>query len=223
MKTNPFKLLLPFLAVSMVFTLNSFRPGDKEEKSIGSVAEAEDSLVGKSKNYLQLQGQVRLSKGDVKAGNPVLDSAEVSVRNEKGALVLYGITDHKGRLAFRLPLNRQFMIHFTRKGFVEKKILIDTKVPAGTQKAFDYTFDVDIFPKVKNLDVAVLNNPIAKVNYRAYTKEFTYDATYTNKINSELNKMYREYYAIEKTEADSLNRSRAKSRSGVPASAPRKN
>lgn len=216
------------LAVLSALVFNSFVAGGMEGKSSGgSVSEAEDTLIGKSKQFLQLQGMVRLSKGEVNAGNPSLDSAEVSVRNEKGSLVLYGLTDRKGRLAFRLPLNRLFVIHFTKKGFVEKKIQIDTKVPAGTEKSFDYTFDVDIFPKVNGLDVSVLDNPIAKVNYRPFTQTFTYDAAYTGKINNELNKMYREYYAIEKAAADSLssggNRSGRKIRTGVPASAPRKN
>lgn len=223
MKRSILNTLLLGTAAFVLFLLNSFSnvkyPAREE-----SIAEAEDSLVGDAKSFLALQGMVRLSKGDAKAENPSLDSAQVTVQNERESKVLVGLTDKKGRMAFRLPLNRIFTVHITKNGFVEKKIIVDTHVAADPEKSFNFTFDVDIFPKVKGLDVSVLNQPIAKINYRPYTKEFIYDASYTNKVNMQLSKMYRDYFALEKAEADSLSRvsNASKARGGVPASAPRK-
>lgn len=168
------------------------------------VKQAEDSLIGKSKHWLALQGMVRVSTGDLKAEHPPLDSAQVFVKNENDSIVLAGLTDRKGRLAFRLPLNRTFTIHITKPGFVDKKILVVTNIPPGSEKVASFTFDIDIFPAVKRLDVSVLDKPISKVNYRPYTGEFVYDATYTHKINGELNKMYRDYFAIQKATNDSI-------------------
>lgn len=168
------------------------------------IKEAEDSLIGKSKYWLALQGMVRISTGDNKTQHPPLDSAQVFVKNESDSIVLGGLTDRKGRLAFRLPLNRTFTIHITKPGFVEKKVLVATTIPTGSEKVASFTFDIDIFPAVKGLDVSVLEKPISKINYRPYTGEFVYDATYTHKINGELNKMYREYFAIQKAANDSI-------------------
>lgn len=192
---------LVFLFLSSGF-LSPVHPAGPETDPI---KQAEDSLIGKSKHWLALQGMVRVSTGDTKAEHPPLDSAQVFVKNERDSIVLAGLTDRKGRLAFRLPLNRTFTIHITKPGFVDKKVLVVTNVPSGSEKVASFTFDIDIFPHVKGLDVSVLEKPISKINYRPYTGTFVYDATYTHKINGELNKMYRDYFAIQKAANDSLN------------------
>lgn len=201
MKTGTLPAALACCLFAFLFFSGFDQPATPPETN--PIKEAEDSLIGKSKYWLALQGMVRISRGDVKTTVP-LDSAQVFVRNEVDTIVLGGLTDHKGRLAFRLPLNRTFTIHITKPGFVEKKILISTKVPEGQEKVASFTFDIDIFPSVKGLDVSVLQKPISKVNYRPFTGEFVYDGTYTHKINGELSKMYREYFAIEKAINDSI-------------------
>jgi hypothetical protein len=198
----------PSLAVCLVVLLifSGFNiPHPTSGPETDPIKQAEDSLIGKSKHWLALQGMVRISTGDIKTQHPALDSAQVFVKNENDSIVLGGLTDHKGRLAFRLPLNRTFTIHITKPGFVEKKVLVATSIPAGSEKVASFTFDIDIFPSVKGLDVSVLEKPISKINYRPYTGEFVYDATYTHKINGELNKMYRDYFAIQKATNDSIN------------------
>ena len=166
-----------------------------------------DTLIGDAPNYLELRGKVYKSEGqqrdDDKKG---LDSAEIRVTNEMNHEVLFGLTDSKGRLAFRLPLGRKFTINISKKGFVKKMIFVDTHVPQEARKVFVFTFDIDIFEKIEGLDVSVLNQPVAKVTFKALDKTFSYDAAYTNKVNSGLQKMYREYYALkrkEKAAADS--------------------
>lgn len=200
--TAAFAACLLFLFTSSGFH-NPAEPAEPGPET-DPIKQAEDSLIGKSKHWLALQGMVRISTGDVKTAHPPLDSTQVFVKNENDSIVLGGLTDRKGRLAFRLPLNRRFTIHITKPGFVEKKVLVDTNIPSGSEKVASFTFDIDIFPAVKGLDVSVLEKPISKINYRPYTGEFVYDATYTHKINGELNKMYRDYFAIEKAMNDSI-------------------
>jgi hypothetical protein len=163
--------------------------------------DARDTLIGDGDNYLEMRGKVFKSEGQQRDDDKVgLDSADVRVTNEAGKEVLFGLTDSKGRLAFRLPLGRKFTLHITKKGFVNKMILVDTHVAIEDRKDFTFTFDIDIFEKVDGLDVSVLNQPVAKVSFRALDKTFTYDAAYTNKVNSGLQKMYREYYNLKKKE-----------------------
>jgi hypothetical protein len=64
---------------------------------------------------------------------------------------------------------------------------------------------VDLFEEVPGLNVNVLKNPIAKVSYNFAMEGFAYDVVYTSKINTELKKMYKEYYRLQKELADTTN------------------
>ena len=162
---------------------------------------AQDTLVGDDENYLEMRGKVFESKGQERDEDKVgLDSAEVKVTNESGKEVLFGLTDEKGRLDFRLPLGRKFTINISKKGYVKKMILVDTHVPADQYKVYVFTFNADIFEKIDGLDVSVLNQPVARVAFKPFDKTFSYDAAYTNKVNAGLQKMYREYYTLKRRE-----------------------
>lgn len=183
----------------------------------------QDTLLGDDEYYLEMRGRVLLSEGqqhdDEKKG---LDSAEVRVTNENGREVIFGYTDEKGRLAFRLPLGRRFSVTVTRKGFVKKTITVDTHVPYDERRVFVFTFNIDIFQKVDGLDVAVLEKPVARVAYKQIDKNFSYDAAYTNKVNAGLQKMYREYYALKRKEQQKADSAAGKAPAPKPAPAKKK-
>ncbi len=165
-----------------------------------------DSLVPTGQNYLEIRGRILKSEGQQHADEKQpLDSTIVSVINEGGKTVWCGITDSKGRLNIRLPLDRKFTVSFTKKGFVKKSISIDSHVSKDAKKNFDFTYDIDIFESVNGLDVSVLDLPVAKIVFKTYDKSFTYDASYTNKVNAGLQKMYHEYYVIKRKE-EQINR-----------------
>lgn len=159
-----------------------------------------DSLVGDADFYLEMKGRVLESHGQNDDEKKGLDSASYSVLNEKGIIVLSGAADSKGRLSFKLPLGRKFTMNFTKKGYVQKIIIVDTHVPADARKVYSFAFDVDIFEQVNGLDVSVLNKPVARVAYKPIDKNFSYDVAYTNKVNAALQKMYRDYYALKRKE-----------------------
>ena len=168
---------------------------------LGNAGSCTDTLLADGQNFVEMRGRVYEAMGqqnnEVKT---VLDSAEVNVMNEAGKSVMIGYSDSKGRIIFKLPLCRKFTISFTKNGFIKKIISVDTNVPKADRKDFVFAYDVDIFEKVEGLDVSILSQPVAKVVFKPFDKTFTYDAAYTNKVNSGLQKMYREYYAILKKE-----------------------
>lgn len=163
-----------------------------------------DSLVPEGQNSLEMRGRILKSKGQAKDSEKVpLDSAQVAVINEAGITLWHGITDAKGRLNIKLPFGKKFTMSFTKTGYVKKLISIDTHVPAENKKDFNFTYDIDIFEQIEGLDVTILNEPVAKVTYNVVDKIFSYDWIYTTKVNSGLQKMYREYYALKKLEKES--------------------
>lgn len=163
----------------------------------------QDTLVGDKLHYLELRGTIRHLKGENRDEAHILDSAVICVYNEKNTLVARYLTNRKGRCNFKLPLNRKFVVEVSKDGFVSKKVEINTKVPPEKKLAYIFPFSLDIFEEVKGLNVSVLEKPIARISYHFAITQFDYDNVYTTKINLELKKMYKEYYALQKSASDS--------------------
>ncbi|HEX8517913.1 MAG TPA: hypothetical protein VF868_17085 [Bacteroidia bacterium] len=191
---------LLFIAATNLSFAQSAGSGHAPKKSVMTAADS--SRVRDS--HLELRGYIRQMKGeenDRTSEIKPLDSVLVTIYNED---VPYSeiFTNKKGKCSFKLPLDKVFRIEISRKGFVTKSIIINTKVPNEQKSIFNFSFDVDLFESVPGLDVSVLNNPIAKVNYHLATEGFAYDVVYTSKINTELKKMYKNYYRLQKIAAD---------------------
>lgn len=149
--------------------------------------------------YLEVNGSIRQMKnvmGD-SGDNPWLDSAIVTIyQNNTIYNTIY--TSRRGKCTFKLPLDRVYTVELSKPGFVSKKFEVSTKIPPNKKDAFTFDFDMDIFAFVEGLDTKVLEKPIALVYYNITNNQFEYDAAYTNRINSDLKLMYRNYYILEK-------------------------
>ncbi len=152
--------------------------------------------------YLELRATVRQSKGEEKdAEAKPLDSVLITIFN--GDIPFSETwTNKKGKCSFKLPLDKNMRIQVSKKGFVSKSIAVNTKVPALNRDIFNFSCDVDIFEEINGLDVTVLNAPIARITYSPSLETFQYDVNYTNKVNVELKKMYKKYYALQEAQKD---------------------
>lgn len=163
-----------------------------------AIAQQNDSLLLGVKNYVEMKGNIKLLK-DKDKEKGVLDSALVSILNEKKELITTFYSNRKGKVDFKLPLQRKFSIEISKKGCVSKIIEINTKMPQNKVKNYEFSFDIGIFEEVKGLNVSVLKKPIAKINYNTFMSVFDYDYNYTGKINMEIEKMYRDYYDLQQS------------------------
>jgi hypothetical protein len=167
---------------------------------------SDTSATQEGDSYLELRGTVRHLKGNESTkANPIkpLDSALITIYN--GDVPYSELwTNKKGKCSFKLPLDKNFVIQVAKVGFVTKSVAVYTKVPVDKREVYVFNFDVDLFEVVNGLDVSILNNPIAKVAYHLADENFGYDVAYTNKINLDLKKMYKNYYRLQKLEADSM-------------------
>lgn len=190
----PSKLLrlLPLLLLCSLISTNRLN---------GKSVSWPDTLIGDAEYFLELRGKIMEWKGEQRdEEKQVLDSAIVQVINQQNVVCIEGLSDSKGRLAFKLPLGRSFTISITKPGFVKKLIRVETYVPLDDRKVFTFTFNVDIFEKIEKLDVSVLDRPISRIRYRPLNKDFDYDKEYTAKVNGDLQKMYNEYYSLLRAE-----------------------
>ncbi len=156
--------------------------------------------------YLEMKGTIKRYTGAADVNEeklPILEGATVTVL-EGTKQFLKVETNDKGKCTFKLPLERIFRIQVSKKGYVTKFFEVNTYVPKINLGAFPFTFNLDIFEEIKKLDVKVLKKPIAKVTFDPIYNQFQYDDSYTSRINFEIKKMYKNYYEIEKAQADSI-------------------
>ncbi|MGL5890191.1 MAG: hypothetical protein ACRC3B_09915 [Bacteroidia bacterium] len=186
---------LPVFILTLFFLFINFNVNARSNTAVP------DTLLGDSEYYLELRGKILEWKGEQRdEDKQSLDSAEINVINQAGIVCLTGLSDDKGRLVFRLPLNRSFTVSITKSGFVKKLIRVETYVPKEDVNVYTFTFNVDIFEKIEKLDVTVLDRPISRIRYRPLNKSFDYDKEYTAKVNGDLQKMYNEYYSLKRAE-----------------------
>lgn len=197
MLSNKTLLITPLAGISLYMLLSFVPNKEVSEYTINH------SDTTKKEYFLEMKGNVRKSKISDKEESKSLDSALITIyMNDIPFSETW--TNKKGKCSFKLPLAKQFKIEVSKDGYVSKLFEVDTKVPSDKRDEYSFSFDIDIFEEIKNLDVSVLKKPIAKVSYNVIMEQFAYDINYTSRINLELKKMYKSYYLLQKMENDTI-------------------
>lgn len=89
-----------------------------------------------------------------------------------------------------LEFQHEYVMTFSKPGFITKKIAISTVVPKkNLDEPFDpLTFNVTIFRQYEGVNVVVFNNPVARYAYLAKKGFFEYDTDYSKTIISQVKK-----------------------------------
>lgn len=195
-------------ACLLLLVLSAFIPESTSSGLHPAYVQSNDTL----ENYLVLKAHVRKSPRVInesdKEDSQWLDSALITIL-QNGIPYSEIWTNKRGKCSFKLALNKVYQIEVSKEGFVTKIIEVNTKV-RDRHDYYSFDFDIDIFEKVKGLDVSVLEKPIARVSYNYLDERFGYDVSYTSKINAELKKMYKSYYQLQKMMADSIQKAGVK-------------
>ena len=105
-----------------------------------------------------------------------------------------------GKFYFELPLDHNYLLVYSKKGYVSKRISINTGgIPEKIAKSgFAYGgWEVDLFSEVEGLDVSILDKPIGKILFNPSEGNFDYDKEYTKSIQDELNRMQKELLRLD--------------------------
>ncbi len=181
--------------LTFIYGINSY--------SFASVSDS-TSVGGRDpkKFYLQIDAKINDSKGPEKADEKeVIKGAVIKVMNDNNYLVASYFSDKKGKVTFQLPLDKKYKVIICKKGYVTKIVDIDSTVPKEINNAYVFKADVAIFAEVPKLNTDVLLKPISRIRFDKMKQDFDYDQAYTHKINTELKKMYKEYYTLKKAAA----------------------
>jgi len=148
--------------------------------------------------YLEMLGNVKQAKEWEKGALKNLDSAKFTVYTQENEIYQEAYSNWCGMCMIKLPVNRQFRIVVTKKGWVSKIITVDSRVTDKKLKRYRLPFEIDMFEYIPELDASVLQDPIAGVVYNEYLNCFDYNFEYTDEVNDRLKKLYSDYYHLRK-------------------------
>lgn len=152
-------------------------------------------------SVLAQTGQIQVG-GTVTENNKKLPGAVIQLY-ANGSLQRT-ITSDNGKYSLTLDLGVDYVITFSKPGYITKRINFSTQnVPTDRAKNpfSDFPIDVSIFPEVTGVDLDdVLKQPIAKIVYDpSYQKvgDFNYDDAYTKSIQSLIDKLLKAQHDAE--------------------------
>ncbi|MBI4947276.1 MAG: hypothetical protein HY840_12855 [Bacteroidetes bacterium] len=153
-----------------------------------------NATVNDTRYYIELRGKIKRHLYNHKLHENIVDSALILISNATKEVTKTCYSDQSGRCQFKLPMNEQFEIQISKKGYVAKIINVDTRIPEKKFSVYTLIFDIYLFEDIQGLDVSMLKSPIAKVIFNNDSNSFVYDHLYTYKINEKMKKIYRDYY-----------------------------
>jgi hypothetical protein len=112
-------------------------------------------------------------------------------------------TDAKGKASVTLDAGANYMVTFSSMGMITKKLNLDTRnvPPEDGGQDFFFPAEVDIFQKIPDLDIKILDQPIGIIRYNPGISNFDVDLDHTRKVKAELDKLQKEYEAKKAGEA----------------------
>lgn len=125
-----------------------------------------------------------------------LFDAVITVYSKNAGVFTTVATNHDGKCNFKLPFNKIFTIEFSKKGYVSKKISINTTVPYMHKGNLKFAYTVSLFEEILEIDVSALKAPLAKIVFNGARGHFDYDYRYTMAINKDIEKRYQDYYLL---------------------------
>ncbi|MFZ4614284.1 MAG: carboxypeptidase regulatory-like domain-containing protein [Bacteroidia bacterium] len=147
-------------------------------ESINVNAQIDLPNVNFAKSIITISGRVNEEGQELQNANVLLLNNNIPVTQIT--------TDEIGGFSFTLNTNNQYMLVFSKSGYVSKKILVNTEnVPINTS-VLRSGIDVELFREIDGVDFSILNQPIGEFFYSTDKKNIDYDKNYTNAIREQL-------------------------------------
>lgn len=84
----------------------------------------------------------------------------------------------------QLDLNKSYVLEFSKPGFLERLVLVDTRVPQGkTNGRFSYDFEIELPVRYNDTGFYAVQ-PIARIIYDTTKDKFGYDVEYARNIGN---------------------------------------
>jgi tetratricopeptide (TPR) repeat protein len=130
--------------------------------------------------------------GTVFQGREKLSGVKVTIKTN-GKLFSESTTDGNGSFEHKLNFDRIYRVYFSKDGFAEKYVEVDTRNVPQDQRKLNYAYrrwKVDLFRDDLDVNYGVLNRPLARVVYIPGIAGFDLDKKYEKTIRPAYEKLY---------------------------------
>ena len=113
------------------------------------------------------------------------------------------LSKRNGRFDIFLDYQKEFIIEFSKEGYVTKRIIISTYVPEKTRQeggAGFYDLNVDLTEMIRGLDIEVFNQPVTKYIFDPESFFYIRDEKFEDKVSTELEKVDAQVEVLKKKE-----------------------
>ena len=152
------------------------------------------AITNNPKYCIEMMGKVKKVFYNQFPIESAIDSAWIIINDETNQLTRTCYSDNTGKCQFELPLDKQFEIQISKKGYVPKIINVDSRIPTKKNSVYTVIFDMYLFEDIKGLDVSLLKAPIAKIVFNKDSNNFVYDRKHVSEVNEKVQKIYLSYY-----------------------------
>ncbi len=115
-------------------------------------------------------------EGIVFVNNMPISGVDVKVF-QKGNEIHFGRSVDDGSFYFRLNLNEVYEVVIGRAGLVTKRFIFDTEIPDSepSNEEFFFPLQLDLFPPLEEVDMSLLDEPMALIEFDPVNKIFSFD------------------------------------------------
>ncbi|MDG1262155.1 MAG: hypothetical protein P8H59_06855 [Flavobacteriales bacterium] len=135
------------------------------------------------------QDNVLLAYGSIKNSETKkkMDGIEIVVLKDGSPFDDF-VTTGSGKYEFELPLGHDYIISYSKEGFVPKKLQVNTKgIPAEDMEGgFQMNLEVTIFEYIEGFDLSIVESPVGKANFSAQQNSIDWDMNYTGRMMSKI-------------------------------------
>jgi hypothetical protein len=113
---------------------------------------------------------------------------EMDVRLYEENVLLTEIPSSAGpKVFFTLKENSNYLIMYSRSGFVTRMVSVDTHIPEDVKPSplFTFDFELELLPLNTALDAFYLDFPVAIIQYDPDIQKFGYNRKYTSSLKTD--------------------------------------
>jgi hypothetical protein len=151
-----------------------------------SINKTHAQLIRKQLKKSDTTGYISVS-GIVELNNKPLENSTITLY-ENNTKIKELNTIANGNFKLKLDFDKHYSMEITKPGLVVKKFEFNTHLPDSTDNhlIFPFTFTIVLFPKYKDLDISILDKPLAIINYSKQFNDFFYDYNYSKLMNEKV-------------------------------------
>jgi hypothetical protein len=132
-----------------------------------------------------------------------IDGVTISVF-KNGAKLIEVPTNASGKYEVNLDYSAEYKVMCSKKGFVSKNIVIDTRNIPEEERQGGHGMNIDftMLQELPGVDFSILQEPFGKAKYVGATGNFEWDMDYTNRMREAQVQLMKQYEERKKREAN---------------------